>query len=438
MSAIEELLETVERTYGLQRRHDWQRIVKDVLSEAAQNGAPHDREERSKLIEQLTSHLTIGETYFYRIAEHFEVLAGHVARWCETEGADPVLWSAGCATGEEPYSMAIAIRERCGDAVLSRVRILGTDINPQAIAKAREASYSAWSFRELPAALLSRYFAQIPGAGWRLSPSIGKRVEFDVAETLATAQSLPSASIDAVFFRNVAIYLSDSATAAIHHEIRRVLKPNGLFFVAPGDPRPRPELLRSIGHSTTSVYRVGGIAPLPQRSPSEPLSEQPTLVENRVTHKRRRIRPTERCTTIPAPAPPPPVHGRRPSLSPMAYADRGDLPTALEAATRLIEAEPETAGGYLVRGQLRFAAGEVPLALNDLRRAVYLAPNHCVARYWYGIALRSEGWTDLALVQFSALRALLRSEYLDKRVEDGETTVSELLDAVRLMQEDIS
>src|SRR4030043_136497 len=133
-------------------------------------------------IEILASHLTVGETYFFRERRTFEILEqsllpGLIAARRKTEKRLR-FWSAGCSTGEEPYSLAILLDKLIPDLKDWNVTILATDINTGAIRKGEEGIYSDWSFRDNPPWFKEHYFEKVDGNHYRLLPRIRKMVTF--------------------------------------------------------------------------------------------------------------------------------------------------------------------------------------------------------------------------------------------------------------------
>src|SRR3972149_9206643 len=112
---------------------------------------------------RLAGSLTVGETYFFRDCSCFDALEQHVLpSLIATRRAEGILrlrlWSAGCATGEEPYSLAILLDRLLPDRANWAVTILATDVNPEALAAAGRGAYREWSFRETPPAIRDPYF----------------------------------------------------------------------------------------------------------------------------------------------------------------------------------------------------------------------------------------------------------------------------------------
>jgi chemotaxis protein methyltransferase CheR len=116
----------------------------------------------NRQIEILAHHLTIGETFFFRDKNVFQALKEEILPAlffsCRKAGRALTIWSAGCCTGEEPYSLAILLTELFPHLHAQQVNIIATDINSSFLKKAAAGSYNEWSFREMPLTLKEKYF----------------------------------------------------------------------------------------------------------------------------------------------------------------------------------------------------------------------------------------------------------------------------------------
>ncbi|MDI1449041.1 CheR family methyltransferase, partial [Polyangium sp. 6x1] len=260
---LDALLDAIARESGLSPRDDWaEQASRGLETIAVRRGTTVEALKREpaawpSLVPELLDHLTVRETFFLRHQGHFDFLvdALHARLTAEPLSTACVL-SAGCASGEEPYSMAIAVHARLGAKALARVRILASDISPEAIRRARAAVYGTWAFRDAPAWLSVNYFQRGEASGAKVAEIVQRAVTFDVGHVAHHAATLPAGSVDAVFFRNVAIYLNPSVIADAYREFHRVLRPGGLLVVAPADPRPNTAHFVDAGHESTSVYRA--------------------------------------------------------------------------------------------------------------------------------------------------------------------------------------
>jgi chemotaxis protein methyltransferase CheR len=153
--------------------------------------------------------LSVQETYFWREMSQVNTLAGKIVpEWFQKNSLPFRVWSAACATGEEPYTIAIALAEAGFGA--HPINIFGTDASPMGLETAQRGVYREKSFRALPPALRQKYFEPVAG-GWKLSDEIIKRVTFSRLNLLELGEVSPLARVQAIFCRNVFIYFSRHA-----------------------------------------------------------------------------------------------------------------------------------------------------------------------------------------------------------------------------------
>jgi chemotaxis protein methyltransferase CheR len=186
----------------------------------------------------LVAELTVGESYFQRDPDQFSFLAEHVIpRLLASRPPDrPVrVWSAGCAAGEEPYTVAMLFDE-LGAAV--RAQIVGTDISRPRLADAQRGVYSEWALRSTPADVRGRYFRQ-RGRFFELSPRIRSRVDFrylNLAEDRFPSLSAGIWGMDVILCRNVLIYFDATTVRAVAQRLIASLSTNGWLILGASDP----------------------------------------------------------------------------------------------------------------------------------------------------------------------------------------------------------
>ena len=212
--------EMAERTLGLRARHAGAHTVRDFLDHLDQHPeSPH--------WEDFVNAFTINHTAFFREAHHFEILS----RFAQSRGKPFSVWCAASSTGEEPYTIAITLREALPGADTG-LFILDTDIDTQAVERAREGVYSIERIKPVPEAYLPRYFMRGTGkrAGMvRVKPVLRDIIEFDVLNLLSP--SWPSGQkFDAIFCRNTMIYFDKPTQTRILERFALMLKPGGLLF----------------------------------------------------------------------------------------------------------------------------------------------------------------------------------------------------------------
>ncbi|HLH21117.1 MAG TPA: CheR family methyltransferase [Chloroflexota bacterium] len=408
-------LQLVEQHYGLHltphQARDLDAAVRDLLPEAgvANAAALYDllaAGGRPDLLETLAARLTVGETHFFRIGPQIDALRQIVLPDVLARRAPPRrlrLWSAGCSSGEETYTLAILVREALTDADAWQVDLVGTDISRPALAAARRAVYGEWSFRGTPQAVRGRYF-QAEGSHWRLDRSIREMARFaylNLAADATTWQAVVGTDLDVILCRNVTIYFGREAAQALYARLAAALAPGGWLVLGPSDPapelaagldwvfapnavlwrRPLPEPPASEPAATSAL------APAPRRPPPAPRRVPSTL------DRRRRALATPAAPRA-ASATPPPV----------ARAAAGGSAAARRAAlARRVAAAPLDADAQLQLGLLDLDDGAAERALGSLRRAAFLAPDSALAHYSLGRAWQRLG--DAARARAALLHA---------------------------------
>jgi chemotaxis protein methyltransferase CheR len=221
----------------------------EALLEAAEHGEP-------AATRRLLGLLTTKFTGFFRHPRHFDLAAAHALQMARERGRAR-LWSAGAATGEEAYSLAIALRETfpTDDPPVS---ILATDLDEEALTLARRGEYGESALRRLEAGRRQRFFLPNGAAGrWVIAPEVRRWVEFRALNL--TDEVWPvEGPFDVIFCRNVLMYLNATHREAVVERLAARLAPDGLLILDP------VEHLGAAGHRFTSsadgVHRFRGAA----------------------------------------------------------------------------------------------------------------------------------------------------------------------------------
>lgn len=219
----------------LQRRLESGRLPGALYLQALDDAPPQGE------LGALAAELTVPETYFFRNNEQFRVLAEIVIpeRLRAATAKTLRFLSAGCASGEEPYSIAITVREAMIDPSVS-VRIRAVDINPTVLSRARRARYSAWALRETPEDIRRKWF-RAERLDMLLDDGVRDAVRFDERNlTLEDGDLWPAEGYDAIFCRNVIMYMSPAHAQGVVGRIAQALAPGGYLFLG------HAETLRSL------------------------------------------------------------------------------------------------------------------------------------------------------------------------------------------------
>ena len=176
--------------------------------------------------------LSVQETYFWREMDQIRAMADVVVpQHFSTFRSKPLrIWSAACATGEEPLTIAMALQEK-GWFDRAPIEIYASDASPAAIEKARSGIYRERSFRNLSPLLRARYFTEVQG-GWRVLPSLQSRIKWSVANLTVENEIALLAAADIIFCRNVFIYFSEDHIRKVVKYFSRMMRTPGHLFVA--------------------------------------------------------------------------------------------------------------------------------------------------------------------------------------------------------------
>jgi chemotaxis protein methyltransferase WspC len=302
----------------------------------------------------LAAELAVSETWFFRGGVPlFERLAGFVADRAagRPPGTPARALSVPCSTGEEPYSLAIALHER--RLARAEVAIDAADVSAPVVARAAAARYGAFSFRETGPDVRPVYFNESAGT-WELLPHLRAAVHFRTANLTDPRFLADQRAYDLILCRNLFIYLTPDARLRALANLDRLLAPDGLLCVTPAEAdRLPPGRFVPDGATEFGIYRrAAGAEGKTVRAPA------------RIT------RPP-----VPVPAPPAPVLPD-PLGAARALADAGRLDEARTACEALICARPADADALALLGVVHLAAGRAGEAFDALGKALYLAPDH--------------------------------------------------------------
>jgi chemotaxis protein methyltransferase CheR len=186
----------------------------------------------SSLISEVIDAMTTNETSWFRDHYPFQAMQSHVLpELTRNRGRQRTLriWSAGCSSGQEPYSIAMVAQDHFALHPGWAIDIIGSDLSDVMLEKARNARYGQLEVnRGLPVAMLVRHFERL-GTEWQLRPEIRRMVTF---QNLNLAQPIASmGTFDVIFLRNVLIYFDADTKRGIFEQVKRMLRPDGYLFL---------------------------------------------------------------------------------------------------------------------------------------------------------------------------------------------------------------
>jgi chemotaxis protein methyltransferase CheR len=402
------------------------------------------RELTARQIETLASHLTVGETYFFRDPASFEALEREilpllVARRLET-GRTLRLWSAGCCTGEEPYSLAITCARALPDLRAWNISILATDINPKFLAKADVGVYSEWSFRGTPVGLRERFFSSENDKKLAIAPIVKNLVHFgylNLAEDVYPSLCNHTNAMDVIFCRNVLMYFTPDHQRRVVAALHGCLVDGGYLFVNPAEAS-------STLFPMFVTENIGGVILFRKTS-------QPTRVESRpelISPFLAPVVPVQEHALFVAPAPVAPV-APAPSITPIAavpradpltlartYANQGRLAEAHAACQNAIAAERTNPAAHFLYAAICHELGRFEEESVALGKVLYLDQDFILAHHALGGLYKRLGKKGKSMRHLTVALALLSAKSRDELVpESGGMTCGRLLESVRAMTE---
>jgi chemotaxis protein methyltransferase CheR len=397
-------------------------------------------------LDQLITHLTIGETYFFRHAELFDALRQValpeiMARNQTTKRLR--IWSAGCSTGPEVYSLSILFRRDFGELLRGwQVSLVGTDINREFLARANEGCYEEWAFRGTTPELRRQCFEKC-GDTWRVSSRFREGVTFQY-HNLAR-HSFPSLvqgliAFDLILCRNVLIYFAPHIVERIGRQLAECLAPGGWLAVGHAEHGlhlrqafdvvncPGATLYRKPAAVTKPISRQNAICDEEQvsraASDSNSVGKEPIRAPRAATraewspvsrHNENRIKLRSSLEHI------------------RELADRGNMTAALQSCQALIARKPLDPAGHFYQALLLDQLAENDAARSALNKAVYLNREFELAHYYLGVTQQKMGETPGAIRSFRNVLRLLESRDRSTHLPDADgMTVGDLQDLTRM------
>jgi chemotaxis protein methyltransferase CheR len=374
-------------------------------------------------IELLAGFLTVGETTFFRDGDLFEFLEKRLFPELiasgRAKGKRLAIWSAGCSTGEEPYSIAMLLRKMIGDPGEWDISILATDVNPHFLRKAAEGLYGAWSFRGVPTGLQRKFFKKTPNGRFEINREIRRMVKFLPLNLAADDAEPPpfggEGALDLIFCRNVLMYFTREGVEKVVRGFHRSLA-EGAFLVLGGCEgsftSSAPFVLveggapvyakRKRGAPAGNLFPGAREAPaLPPPSPPPRSFEPPgPRPREREFQPRRLELPREN---------PPPETGREPDLYLEAAAlyEGGRYEEAAKTAERALGVRADDAGSMALLARIHADTGRLDEAIGWCEKAAAAGKLDAGVHYLMATILDESGRAE------AAVESLKRAVYLD-------------------------
>ena len=427
----------------------------------------------------IAAHLTVGETYFMREKAVITALRNHILPELlrNRQGKHQYLriWSAGCSTGEEPYSIAILLHEMIPDLHNWNISILATDVNPHALSKASGGVYSRWSFRHTPTWVQKKYFRQLDSKRYEILPEIKQMVEFanlNLADLKFPSVTNYTHSLDIILCRNVLMYFTQKSRTRILENFHECLTERGWLILSATEIFPElSQRFTPVSFPGAVLYRKLSRPALPsQERKGEPFvpgfpeaprgrdagqnSSKPDLPKSAKgkTPRLTKVRPTTDSQYDRALSHYEAGHygetiailqkklendsGKSEHevdamlLLARAHANSGNLSAALQWCEKAIAANKLNYRAYYLLGAILQEQREFARAEAALKQALFLEPGFTMSHFVLGNIMRFTGRTREAQRYFQTVLSLLNALPEDTEVADSDGMSAGRLEAI--------
>jgi chemotaxis protein methyltransferase CheR len=243
------------KVYFIQKRIEKRMETLAVASFADYGFLLRFGDKEGKEMQALANLITTNETYMFREFEQLQAFADHCLPMTlkSREAANDRslrIWSAGCSSGEEPYTLAIILKEVMHDFLSWDIKIKATDIDEVRLEMARRAVYEERSVHEIPPEYFDRHITRLPAGYFAIKPETAKLVELEHLNLNDRLAMRNMRRFDFIFCRNVLIYFDDASRKAVVDQFYNALNPGGFIFLGHSE---------SIGRISTAFkqLRVG-------------------------------------------------------------------------------------------------------------------------------------------------------------------------------------
>jgi chemotaxis protein methyltransferase CheR len=346
----------------------------------------------------LASHLTISETYFWREPQVFTALTDYILPELiksKKKGERSIrIWSAGCSTGEEAYSIAIALHKTIQKIKDWNITILATDINPRALSKAVTGIYSTWSFRNSPAWLKSTWFHHREDRQYEIIPEIKQMVTFTCLSLVEMSAISNTNTMDIIFCRNVLMYFTTEWITKISQDLFHCLSEDGWFVVSSSELSSQvfPQFT-PVNFPGAVLYRKGKNGYAHSFDVHSEEIPQPLQPFNTLAH----FQPVQPIQLLPAIASAkadlqqhqPIVKPPEESITAKIFAirllaDQGYLEEALSICNEAIASYKLAPGLYFLRASILQELDKKSEAIISLKQAIYIDPEYIMGHFTLG------------------------------------------------------
>ncbi len=387
--------------------------------------------------EILANHLSVGETYFFRERRSLEILEEEILKPLLRSRRENErrlrIWTAGCCTGEEAYTIAIMLDRLIPDVKDWNITILATDFNPTFLRKAVVGIYGEWSFRDTPGWLRERYFSKSKGGRFEIHPRIRKMVSFsylNFARDIYPSLSNNTSAMDVILCRNVMMYFSAEKAKQVVGNFYRALVDGGWLIVSPTEGS---NMLLSpftpVGFPGAVMYRKTADAKSLSGASQFPVLQLPEANEVSLSMEPDVAAATLSILPDAATFPLPQADqesatliegGRNAVQQARDCANQGKLIEALEWCKKAIAADKMNPSHHYLSATILQEQGQHEIAIQALMRVLYLDQDFVLAHFALGNLHLSQGRYQEARRYFENGLLLLRKHLPDETLPEAD------------------
>jgi chemotaxis protein methyltransferase CheR len=392
--------------------------------------------------QQLLDAVTIQETHFFRNLPQIEALRTDVLpeliRRARSSGRPLTIWSAGCSTGEEPYTLAMLLVQLFAESGPVPVKIIGTDVSAAALDVARAGVYSGRTIQLAEPGAVDRWFDDRHDGSFSVARPVRDLVEFRLQNLVTDEPPFSTGEVDLVVCRNVTIYFGRETTTRLVRDFHRLLTMGGYLLLGHAETLWQiSEQFSLLPVGEAFVYRKDAVPQNGRRPdlvrPASPPAPAPQ--PRRVMRDVLRV-PSLRPKRHTEPPPPPPRRALPAPMEDLIKArdalNAGQYAEAASLAERATAAHPLLVEGYIIEGRALSNQGDDDGAIASLRKAVFLDPSAAHAHFLLATTLARVGDPYGASLSFASAAETLPAASTETLSEllDGRA-VSDLVDLCR-------
>jgi len=410
--------------------------------------------EGRSLLDKLVAAIATNETYFFRISPHFEALKNYllpeIIQGKEPQGKKSLrIWSAGCSTGEEPYSLAILLLDNFPALRDWQITILATDIDMDALEKAQQGIYRPWAFRGVDPDVIKKYFHPEKGERYRIDERISSLVIFQPLNLKSDPYPSPfygTTDLDIILCRNVTIYFRPETIRKVIHKFYDCLREGGFLITGAAEySRQIYQDFEARIFPDTVIYQKASpkkhllspisISPLP---PLPAIPQTPSFHAIKGEHTKSGQKNGARdgveeavklvsqgkvdnaLVLLASEAQKRPRDCRVCFLLGQIAADRRHLREATYWLSRAIALEPLHLWAHYLLALSWIEESKIDEALQSLKKTVYIEPNFALGHFYLGRIYKKQGQIKKANKSFAAAKSLLASASFSETLQGAE------------------